>query len=215
MQTFDDGNLRIVMDGPAGAWGNNIFIVIDRQTNEAAFIDAPDEPEKSIAAAEAAGVRPTQVLLTHSHGDHTAGLSELKRHFDCRLLADPREPWLEQGQVDQPLEHGQQVQVGSLAFDVISVPGHTPGSTTFVHGKSAFVGDTLFPGGPGRSASHADLEQELESITTRLYALSDDTTIYPGHGDTTTIGASKEEYAVFASKEHDPDLHGDVNWHTS
>lgn len=215
MQTFTDGDLRIVMAGPAGDWANNIFIVIDSSTNEAAFIDAPDEPEKSIAAAEEAGVRPSSILLTHSHMDHTAGIDALKEHFGCRLLADPRETGLNEGQLDEPVEHGQVVRVGSLVFDVLSVPGHTPGSTTFLYGKSAFVGDTLFPGGPGRTGSNADLQQEIESITTRLYTLPDDTTVYPGHGDLTTIGASKAEYAIFASKEHDPDLHGDVNWLTS
>jgi hydroxyacylglutathione hydrolase len=212
MPTFDDGDLRIIMDGPAGAYANNILILVDKQTNEAAFVDAPDEPEKAIAAAEAAGVRPSQILLTHSHGDHTAGIATLKRHYGVRLLADPREPWLAEGQMDEALEHGQEVKVGSLSFAVLSVPGHTPGSTTFVHGRSAFVGDTLFPGGPGRTSSNENLQQEIESITTHLYALPDDTTIYPGHGDITTIGASKAEYAVFASKEHDPDLHGDVTW---
>jgi glyoxylase-like metal-dependent hydrolase (beta-lactamase superfamily II) len=110
---------------------------------------------------------------------------------------------------------GDEVKVGNLAFRIISVPGHTPGSTTFLYTKHAFVGDTLFPGGPGRTRTNADLQQELESIRTQLYTLPDGTDIYPGHGDMTTIGASKAEYAVFAAKDHDPDLHGDVNWSES
>lgn len=105
--------------------------------------------------------------------------------------------------------------MGQIPFRVLSVPGHTPGSTTFVHGRHAFVGDTLFPGGPGRSASPEALRQEIESITTHLYALPDDTVIYPGHGARTTIGESKREYAEFAAREHDPNLHGDVLWATS
>jgi hydroxyacylglutathione hydrolase len=110
------------------------------------------------------------------------------------------------------VKHGDEVKVGNLSFSVLSVPGHKPGSTTFVHGKHAFVGDTLFPGGPGRSRSNEALQQEIGSITTQLYALPDDTVIYPGHGDRTTIGESKVEYAVFAGKPHAPDLAGDVNW---
>ncbi len=215
MQTFEDGNLRIVMDGPAGDFGNNIFIAIDKETNEAVFIDAPGEPEKSIAAAEAAGVQPSAIFLTHSHPDHTAGIDALKERFGCHLVADAREPWLTEGQPDQAIEHGQELKVGSLSFKVVSVPGHTPGSTTYLHNKSAFVGDTLFPGGPGRTKTNADLQQEIASITSELYALPGDTAVYPGHGDTTTIEKSKEEYAVFAAKEHDPDLHGDVQWLTS
>jgi glyoxylase-like metal-dependent hydrolase (beta-lactamase superfamily II) len=102
-----------------------------------------------------------------------------------------------------------------LRFRVISVPGHTPGSTTFVSGKHAFVGDTLFPGGPGASRSNDLLREEVASITTQLYVLPDDTAVWPGHGAGTTIGASKAEYAVFAARPWNPELKGDVNWLTS
>ena len=91
-------------------------------------------------------------------------------------------------------------------------PSHTPGSTTYVCGRHAFVGDTLFPGGPGNSRTNANLLEEIASITTHLYALADETTIYPGHGATTTIGASKAEYAAFARRSHAADLCGDVLW---
>lgn len=212
MDRFEDGDLLIVRAGPAGAWQNNIYLVIDRATNEAAFIDAPDEPEKAIAAAESLGVRPAKILLTHSHGDHTAGIDALKAHFGCRLYADAAEPWLTEGQLDEPVHHGEEVRVGNLSFRVLSVPGHTPGSTTYVCGKSAFVGDTLFPGGPGRTQSPELLRQEIASIVTHLYSLPDDTVVYPGHGPPTTIRESKAEYAVFASREHPPDLCGDVLW---
>jgi hydroxyacylglutathione hydrolase len=97
----------------------------------------------------------------------------------------------------------------------VSVPGHTPGSTTYLHGKHAFVGDTLFPGGPGRTRTNENLQEELASITSQLYVLPDETVVWPGHGSKTTIGESKAEYAVFAAKEHAPDLAGDVNWLTS
>ncbi len=211
MQTFRDGDLEIVMGGPTG-YGNNVWVVVDRQTGEAAFIDAPGDPEANIAAADALGVRPSKILLTHGHFDHTPAIDALKQKYGARLYADPNEPGLKDGQLDEPLKDGDLVPVGNLRFRVLSVPGHTPGSTTFVCGKSAFVGDTLFPGGPGRSKDNAALQQEIQSITSKLYALPDDTTIYPGHGATTTIGASKAEYAVFASKQHAPDLAGDVTW---
>ena len=63
--------------------------------------------------------------------------------------------------------------------------------------------------------TNANLQEEIVSITTHLYALTNDTTVWPGHGDKTTIGESKSEYAVFAAKEHAPDLRGDVLWATS
>ncbi len=211
METFRDGDLEIVMGGPTG-YGNNVWVVVDRTTGEAAFIDAPGDPEANVEAADALGVKPAKILLTHGHFDHTPAIDSLKEKFGAKLYADPAEAGLKDGQLDEGVVDGDQIAVGNLRFQVISVPGHTPGSTTFVYGKSAFVGDTLFPGGPGRSKDNAALQQEIRSITTRLYALPDDTTIYPGHGAITTIGASKQEYAVFAGKKHAADLCGDVNW---
>ncbi|MCC6382805.1 MAG: MBL fold metallo-hydrolase [Dehalococcoidia bacterium] len=210
MERIESDTLTIVVAGPAG-FGNNVYLVIDPDSGESAFIDAPDEAE-SVAAAEAAGVRPAKILLTHSHPDHTAAIDALKERYGCTLYADPREPWLKDGQLDHPVGQGQEVAVGNVVFRVLSVPGHTPGSTTFVAGEHAFVGDTLFPGGPGHSRSHELLLQEIASIRERLYALPGETVIYPGHGARTTIDESKREYAVFAGREHDPDLHGDVLW---
>lgn len=211
METFRDGDLEIVMGGPTG-YGNNVWVAVDRATGEAAFIDAPGDPEANIAAADALGVKPAKILLTHGHFDHTPSIDALKEKYGAKLYADAGEPGLKDGQLDEAVADGDLVAVGNLRFRVVSVPGHTPGSTTFVCGKSAFVGDTLFPGGPGRSKDNAALQQEIQSITTRLYDLPDDTTIYPGHGTITTIGESKAEYAVFAAKKHAPDLCGDVNW---
>ena len=76
-------------------------------------------------------------------------------------------------------------------------------------------GDTLFPGGPGHSNSPEELQQNIVSITGRLYTLPDDTLVLPGHGDNTTIEGSRKEYAVFASRSHPRDLHGDVLWESS
>lgn len=211
METVRDGNLKIVMAGPTG-YGNNVYVVVDEATGEAAFIDAPGEPEANAEAAEFAGVKPTKILLTHGHFDHTPAIDALKAKYDAQVYADGGEPGLKDGQLDVAVKHGDEVKVGNLVFRVLSVPGHTPGSTTYVCGKHAFVGDTLFPGGPGRSKDNAALMQEIESIKRELFALPDDTTIWPGHGAISTIGASKQEYAVFASKEHAADLSGDVNW---
>lgn len=211
MEKVTDGPLTVVVAGPVG-FGNNIYIVIDRETGEAACIDAPGDAAASIEAAEFGGVRPSKILLTHSHGDHTSAIDGLKEAFGCQLYANPKEPWLKPGQIDTEVAHGDEVSVGNLVFQAIAVPGHTPGSTTYLWGKHAFVGDTLFPGGPGRSVSNEALQEEIASITNRLYPLPGDTVIYPGHGAQSTIEVSRAEYAVFAAKEHSPGLHGDVSW---
>lgn len=214
MARIEDGDLTIVSGGPVG-FGNNIYLLIDRATGESAFIDAPGDAGDLIAIAEAEGVRPGKILLTHSHADHTSCIDGLKEAYGCQVVADAREPWLKDGQLDLAVAHGDTVSVGGLQFGVLSVPGHTPGSTTFTWGGHAFVGDTLFPGGPGNSRSNELLLQEISSITTHLYALDEATRVWPGHGGDTTIGASKAEYAAFAARDHAPDLKGDVLWATS
>ena len=114
--------------------------------------------------------------------------------------------------LESDTQHGAVIPLGGSQIQVLHTPGHTPGSICLVAGRAVLTGDTLFPGGPGRSSNPEALAQELESIVTLLHTLPDDTLVLPGHGASTTIGESKAEYAVFASKEHDPDLHGDVLW---
>jgi glyoxylase-like metal-dependent hydrolase (beta-lactamase superfamily II) len=211
MEEIVEGNLRILSDGPVG-FGNNIYVLVDTATNEAAFVDAPGEAAANIALAEAAGARPSKLLLTHSHADHTACLDDLKAYYGLQVYGDPMEPWLKEGQLDVPVGHGSEVRVGGLLFRVVSIPGHTPGAIAFIHNSQVFSGDTLFPGGPGHSRTNANLQQEIRSIVSQLFILRDDMVVRPGHGLPTTIGRSKAEYAVFAAKPHDPDLHGDVLW---
>lgn len=211
MEELNEGNLRVLADGPVG-FGNNIFLVVDRASGEAAFVDAPGDLAQSVAVAEAAGVRPAKILLTHSHADHTACLDDLKAFYGLKVYADPREPWLKEGQLDAAVGHGAEVRVGGLLFRVVSIPGHTPGAVAFIHGSHIFSGDTLFPGGPGHSRTNAALQEEIASIVSQLFILGDEMAVHPGHGAGTTIGAAKKEYAVFAANPHDPDLHGDVLW---
>jgi glyoxylase-like metal-dependent hydrolase (beta-lactamase superfamily II) len=104
---------------------------------------------------------------------------------------------------------------GRISLKVLHTPGHTPGSLCFLVGKQLISGDTIFPGGPGKTKSSADLKRIIESITSRIFVLPDDTAIYPGHGDSTLLRKEKEEFAIFSSRSHDPNLFGDVLWLSS
>ena len=115
MQRIDDGELTIIIDGPVG-FGNNIYLLIDQATGESAFVDAPGQASELAAVAEAAGARPTKILLTHSHGDHTAAIDGLKEIYGCEVYADAAEPWLKPGQLDHVVAHGGEVTVGRIAF---------------------------------------------------------------------------------------------------
>ena len=207
-----DGRLLLVKLGPLGPVSNNAYIVADTTTNDAVIVDAPAESTQVIPQTQGLNVR--RIIVTHRHRDHWGGIEELLGlNLPVYTHEQDREPWAQY--VKGTLDDGETVEVGSLRIDVIHTPGHTQGHICLRVGEHLLSGDTLFPGGPGRTQTPELLAQEIESITSRLYSLPDNLVVYPGHGANTTVGASKAEYAVFASKPHDPALSGDVNWLTS
>lgn len=213
MQVYEDGPLRLTKVGPLGPFANNAYVIADRSAGEAMIVDMPAQSERTLEAAR--GLRVIAVLLTHTHPDHWADYDRLKQATGAPVLCHPAERIMPADNIDRPLADGDHLSVGGLSVMVIHTPGHTPGSCCFLVGRHLISGDTLFPGGPGHSSSPQDLQQTIESITRRLYTLPDDTAVLPGHGDDTTIGRSRQEYAAFASRQHPADLHGDVLWESS
>lgn len=204
-----DGEVRITKIN-MGPYNNNGYIVACPETNEGIIIDTPAEPEKLLNSLD--DVRIMAILITHGHQDHLLGFKEIKSGVgapvgigaeDAHYLSRPPEIDLKDGDV---------IKFGNQEVRVLATPGHTDGARCFLVGKHLFSGDTLFPGGPGRSRSPAALKQELDSITRKLLVLPDDTAVYPGHGDDTTIDTARQEYQVFVSRSHPADLCGDVVW---
>jgi hydroxyacylglutathione hydrolase len=154
-------------------------LVHDATTGATASIDAPEAAPVE-AALKATGWRLTDILVTHHHGDHTGGISALKRHHHCRVTAPHREAQAIP-EVDATVGEGDTVTVGSLSARVLDTPGHTAGhiSYWFDNEKLAFVGDTLFSIGCGRviEGTPAMMWQSL----VKLRNLPDDTQIYCGH----------------------------------
>ena len=91
-------------------------------------------------------------------------------------------------------------------------PGHTPGSICLLTGQYLLSGDTLFPGGPGRTNSSSDFRKIVESIQTKIMILPGETKIFPGHGDSTILSLEKEEFDAFLSRSHSSQLCGNVLW---
>lgn len=193
-----------------GPFGTNAYIVTCVETRDSAVIDAPAHANVIMAKLE--GTAPKYILLTHSHLDHIDALPQLRAKLRVPLAAHPADA----GMLDTPPEtlvsDGDALELGGLKLAVLHTPGHTPGSLCFRIGRFLISGDTIFPGGPGRTNSPADFREIVESITGKIFLLPDDTRIYPGHGESTVLKTEKEAFAAFASRPHDPGLCGDVLW---
>jgi hydroxyacylglutathione hydrolase len=210
-QIYSDDQVSIEAYMNLGRMGNNCYVLHPATTG--AGVTIVDAPEGIEAVIDALGDTPIErIVVTHSHFDHWLGFDALRAHTTAPVFASAEETNLEASRAIQGLADGETFNVGDAQVQVIHTPGHTPGSICFLANRAVLTGDTLFPGGPGRTRTSTDLATEIESITTRLHTLKPETFVLPGHGDTTTIEASRAEYAIFAAKDHPADLAGDVLW---
>jgi glyoxylase-like metal-dependent hydrolase (beta-lactamase superfamily II) len=173
-----------------GQLENNSYVIACKETGEGVLVDASFEADT--LAAKAADVHINSILSTHGHWDHVSAAMDLKAMLDVPFRlhgADMRDDICDLP-VDEPLHDGEIIKVGKIEVRVVSTPGHTPGSVCFLVGDHAITGDTLFPGGPGRTDfAYGDFNAVIESIRSQLFTLHSSIGVYPGHGDTmSTIG---------------------------
>ena len=209
-EVLEDGALRLTRFGSLGPFANNAYVIGAAGSDEAVVVDMPLGSQEVVEAIK--GRRVLAIVLTHTHRDHWAEYDLVKQATGAPVLCHPAEVLMPADKIDRPLADGDELRVGTVGIRVVHTPGHTPGSSCLLAGRFLITGDTLFPGGPGHTDRPADLRQAIESITRKLYVLPDETLVLPGHGEGTTIGRSKAEYAVFASRAHPADLCGDVLW---
>jgi glyoxylase-like metal-dependent hydrolase (beta-lactamase superfamily II) len=226
MEYYREGDITVIKVGPLKPFNNNAYVVADTARKEALLVDMPadaDDDEGKTAASgtrviaalsDAAlyGAQVRQIVATHWHPDHWMSYDNIRAATGAPVAVYEHEVRVPPERIDQKLRDGQELACGSARLRVIHTPGHTPGSISLLLGKLVLTGDTLFNGGPGRTAAPPDLLTEIESIVGKLHVLPEEVTVWPGHGDATTIGVSRREYAVFAGKQHAADLCGDVVW---
>jgi hydroxyacylglutathione hydrolase len=193
-----------------GPYETNAYIVVCLKTGESLVIDAPARASEIITGLN--GTRPRYILLTHDHPDHTGVMVSLRSRLKVPLATHEASSHQLKTPPEILLKDGDIITLGNLKIDVLHTPGHTPGSLCFKVKKYLFVGDTIFPGGPGHTNSPDDFQEILASINEKIFKLPGNTLILPGHGDGTTVMKTKAEYAVFATHPHSPDLYGDVLW---
>ena len=196
-------------------FGINTYLVFDPDKKECAIIDpgmSTPEEEKAIENFIAEkGLTLTQIINTHLHIDHVAGVPFLKAKFRAPLLAHIGDEFLAQKigmqveafglnldidsiEISDYLKDGDKIKIGNGELEVIGVPGHSKGSVALYdpEGKYLISGDALFQGSIGRTdLPGGDYQELIASIKNRLLSLPDDTVVFPGHGPASTIGREK------------------------
>ena len=209
METYREGNIEI-KKVEVGPFGNNVYVLVDPVMGTSIVIDAANEADKILS--EVRGTKVLAILQTHCHMDHTLALEAFRKETGAPVGIHPEEPSGRQFHPEILIEDGMDIEREGIRLKVLHTPGHTPGGVCFLMGSLLFCGDTVFPGGPGKTSSPQDFERLVESIKRKIYSLSDGTVLLPGHGASTTVGQSKEEYRVFAGKKRGYPVYGDVLW---
>ncbi len=194
-----------------GALQVNCFLLIDETTQEAILIDPGDNASVIQETIDDAGALVSRITNTHAHFDHILAVPEIQEAtgatFHLHLADQPildASPevvrrwlgmqWGPPPKVDAYLNPDDDLKLEETEFEIRHVPGHSPGSVIFIDhkGRRAWVGDTVFAGGIGRTdfpgCSFPDL---IEAIHTQILTLPDDFTLYPGHGPFTTVGRER------------------------
>lgn len=186
-----------------GPMDNNAYLVTCSRTGETLLIDAANEAPILLELLDRYAPTVSLIVTSHQHQDHWLALEQVVDATGAttaahRLDADPLPV-----RPDRLLADGDTIDIGDLHFDVIHLRGHTPGSVALaLRGADSgddgqdrvhlFTGDCLFPGGVGKTWKEGDFEQLLGDVSERVFdVFADQTVVYPGHGDDTTLGAER------------------------
>ena len=200
-----------------GPVAENSFLVRASGSERALMVDPGDEPEKLLAAIEEAGVSLDAILLTHTHFDHIGAVAPVAKatgatvycpKIEVPVLADIMRfvPWpgfgpFESYDADETVEGGEHLSLAGLEIDVIFTPGHSPGHVTYAIEDALFSGDVLFAGSIGRTdLPGGDTATLMRTLADLLDLLPDETTVYPGHMGTTTIGRERATNPFLAQR---------------
>ncbi len=186
-----------------GPYDNNAYLLRCRQTDEQLLIDAAADPDrllKTINGSLAA------VVTTHQHADHWQALQAVVQATGARTAAGDLDADAIPVHTDLRLRDGETINVGNIPLRVIHLVGHTPGSIALLYDDPKghphlFTGDCLFPGGPGRTTNPTDFKSLMDGIESKLFdVLPDETWVYPGHGNDTTLGAERPHLAEWRAR---------------
>jgi glyoxylase-like metal-dependent hydrolase (beta-lactamase superfamily II) len=180
-----------------GPMSNNAYLLRCTQTDEGLLIDAANEAVRLRDLVAFEGEPVSAILTTHRHPDHWQALADTVEFAGAAVYAGAEDADELPVAVDERLHDGDEISVGDLSLSIIGLRGHTPGSVAVLYRDPEgvahlFTGDSLFPGGVGKTGSPADFTSLLDDVSARVFdELPDDTWFYPGHGNDSTLGAER------------------------
>jgi glyoxylase-like metal-dependent hydrolase (beta-lactamase superfamily II) len=193
----------VVRKASVSAQDNNTYLLTCRASGHQLLIDAADDAPRLLTLVdegEADGGHGLDlVVTTHRHWDHHRALTQVLAATGATSAAGRADAAALPAPPTTLLDHGDMVTVGELRLDVVHLRGHTPGSVALVLRSTdgsthAFTGDSLFPGGPGRTTSPEDFTSLMDDLEERIFgSLPDETWIYPGHVNDSTIGTERPQ----------------------
>ena len=178
----------------------NGYVIGCPRTRVGAVIDPGFQADRILQAAEGARLEIALILLTHGHHDHTGAVAQIRDATEADVLASEAEIALLgdiRQHIDGYLVPGEVVELGKQSLRVAATPGHTPGGVSIIHEEAAFVGDALFAGSLGGTRCVSDYQRQREAVAEQLLSLSDDTTLFPGHGTATTVAEERAHNPFF------------------
>ena len=194
----------IITKVAVGPMDNNAYLLRCRRTGEQVLVDAANDEDTLLSVVGQDAL--ARVVTTHRHGDHWQALEDVVSATGAQTVAGRHDADAIPVATDVRVGDGDTVQVGNCPLEVIELVGHTPGSIALLYDDPdgtphLWTGDSLFPGGVGRTGSAADFEQLIGDVRTKLFdRLPDETWVYPGHGDDTTIGAERPHLREWAER---------------
>lgn len=192
----------------AGPFDANNYLVIDRDSREAVLIDCSDFKQEIIDEIRNNNINLKYILITHGHFDHVLGINRMKKELNAEVIVPAEDLILIENINDHARFFGQEIidipthdktyddgidlRIGKHEIEVIRTPGHTEGGVSLLIGRNLFSGDTLFKDSFGRTDLYSgNSEKLIKSIVYELFKLPDNTIVYPGHGNSTTIEYEK------------------------
>lgn len=203
-------HIRITKVAVDPQMANNAYVIECLSSGDQVLIDAADDAPRLLQHLDPSRLRA--IVTTHQHWDHIRALADVVKVSSAPVLAGEPDSGSITEQTGVPvatqLDHGATITFGGCELGVVRLTGHTPGSVALVHRDAGarntvhlFTGDSLFPGGPGRTTGPDDFRSLMDDLESRVFdVFPDDTWVYPGHGNDTTLGAERPHVAEWKAR---------------